>query len=85
MVRALRTYGPGWIAQEQAGVKCDGYCETCLALSDDPGVARRVEAHMARPEIELLGRHAAAVMPDARGWVDAPFAELLELGRPVTA
>lgn len=84
MVRALRTYGPGLIAAEQGGRQCDGYCETCMALSDDPAVARRVEAHMARPEIELLERHAAAVMPDARGWVDAPFAELVELGRPAT-
>jgi pyruvate-formate lyase-activating enzyme len=84
MVRALRTYGPGWIAHTHAGRRCDGYCETCMALSDDPAVAARVEAHMARPGIELLERHAAAVMPDARGWVDAPFAELVELGRPAT-
>lgn len=85
MVRALRTYGPGWIAHTHAGRRCDGYCETCMALSDDPAVAARVEAHMARPGIELLERHAVAVMPGPRGWVDAPFAELVELGRPITA
>jgi hypothetical protein len=81
MVRALRTYGPGWIADRHAGGGCDGYCETCMSLSDDPAVSVRVGAHMQRPGIDLLERHAAAAMPAARQWVDPPFSELLELGR----
>ena len=85
MVRALRTYGPGWIADRHGGSQCDGYCETCMALSDDRAVTARVEAHMERPGIDLLERHAAATMPIATGWVDASFADLLKLGRPVTA
>jgi len=85
MVRALRTYGPGWIAERHGGGRCDGYCETCMSLSGDPAIATRVAAHMARPGIELLERHAAAAMPAATQWVDPPFGGLLELGRPVPA
>jgi pyruvate-formate lyase-activating enzyme len=85
MVRALRTYGPGWIADRYGSGGCDGYCETCLSLSDDPGVAARVEAHMQRPGIDTLEQRAAALAPTAVRWVAPPFAELLELGRAVPA
>lgn len=85
MVRALRAYGPGWIAARHGAGVCDGYCETCMTLSDDPALPERVAEHMARPGTALLERHAAAAMPGAAQWVDPPFGDLLELGRPIPA
>ena len=84
MLRAIRTFGPRWIADQDGAGDCGGYCETCLTLSADEAVAGRVEARMARPQTALLERHAAAGRPSRARWLDQPaYAHLLELGYPV--
>jgi pyruvate-formate lyase-activating enzyme len=84
MLRAIRTFGPRWIAEQDGAGDCGGYCETCLTLSADAGVADRVASRMARPQTALLERHAAAGRPSRARWLDQPaYAHLLELGYPV--
>ena len=84
MLRAIRTFGPRWIADQDGAGDCGGYCETCLTLSADAAVAGRVEARMAQPSTALLERHAAAGRPSGARWLDQPaYAHLLELGYPV--
>jgi len=86
MLGAIRTFGPRWLAANDGGRDCGGYCETCMRLSDQPGVAGRVEQRMARPEMQLPVRHAERARPAAREWIGLPrFEHLLELGRAVPA
>ena len=86
MLRAIRTFGPRWLAAHEGGSDCDGYCQTCMSLSDEPGVAERIAARMARPQTELIERHAERARPTAGEWIGLPrFAHLIELGRPVPA
>jgi hypothetical protein len=86
LLGAIRTFGPRWLAANDGGRDCGGYCETCMRLSDQPGVAGRVEQRMARPEMQLPVRHAERARPAAREWIGLPrFEHLLELGRAVPA
>jgi organic radical activating enzyme len=82
MLRAIRTFGPRWIADQDSDGACDGYCETCLGLSRQPEVAGRVDERMRRPQTALIERHAVDARPRAADWVTpSRFAHLLELGR----
>lgn len=82
MLRAIRTFGPRWLAHSDGDGPCTGYCESCLGLGGHPGLARRVEERMRRPAIGLIERHAAEARPGAGEWVQpARFAHLLDLGR----
>jgi hypothetical protein len=82
MLRAIRTFGPRWIADSDGGGACAGYCETCHGLGGHAGLTRRVEARMRRPEIGLIERHAAEARPGGGEWVQPTrFAHLLDLGR----
>jgi organic radical activating enzyme len=82
MLRAIRTFGPRWLAEHDGGGACSGYCETCLGLGSDPRLAVRVAERMSRPGAELLERRATETRPAAGDWIDPPgFAHLLELGR----
>jgi hypothetical protein len=82
-LRAIRTFGPRWLAEQHGARDCGGYCETCLQLGDDRGVAASIEAQMARPGTALLEAHAAGALR-RREWQQIPGVEhLLELGRPV--
>jgi organic radical activating enzyme len=82
MLRAIRTFGPRWIADQDSDGACDGYCETCLGLSRQPAVAGRVDERMRQPRTSLIERHAVGTRPNAADWVEpARFAHLLELGR----
>lgn len=84
MLRAIRTFGPRWIADQDGAGDCGGYCETCLTLSADASLAQSVEARMTRPQTALLEHHAVAARPSGAGWLDQPaYAHLLELGYPV--
>jgi hypothetical protein len=85
MLRALRTFGPGWIAENDGAGTCGGYCETCLSLSDDPDVEQRVAMRMNRPGAALLQERAEEVRRRSSTWVDPRFAHLLELGHPTAA
>ena len=82
MLRAIRTFGPRWLANSDGDGACPGYCESCLGLAGHAGLAGRVEERMRRPAIGLIERHAAEARPGAGEWVQpARFAHLLELGR----
>ncbi len=82
MLRAIRTFGPRWIAESDGDGACAGYCETCVGLSHSGGLEGRVRARMRRPQTALLERHAADGRPRAADWVEpSSFAHLLDLGR----
>jgi organic radical activating enzyme len=82
MLRAIRTFGPRWLAATHGGGACTGYCETCHGLSREPALAQRVEQRMRRSQTALLERHAIAMRPEAGEWIEpSRFAHLLELGR----
>jgi organic radical activating enzyme len=82
MLRAIRTFGPRWIAENDGAGTCSGYCETCLDLSRQPDLGVRVDRRMGRPQTGLLERHADETRPSAGDWATDPrFAPLLELGR----
>jgi organic radical activating enzyme len=82
MLRAIRTFGPRWIAEQDSDGACAGYCETCLGLGREPGVAARVAERMRRPQTSLLEQRAVDARPRAADWVEPScFAHLLELGR----
>ncbi|MDX6549025.1 MAG: hypothetical protein QOG33_2575 [Gaiellales bacterium] len=84
MLRAIRTFGPRWLADNDGDGACQGYCESCLGLGGHAGLAGRVEERMRRPAIGLIERHAAETRPGAGEWVQpARFAHLLDLGREV--
>jgi organic radical activating enzyme len=55
-LRAIRTYGPMYVADKfsNGAVGCDGYCSTCLRLSDTPIIAETLEPIMARPAMRVL-------------------------------
>ena len=90
MIRAIRLFGPEYVSQrlelEPAG--CDGYCATCMRLSDDPRVLRGVEELMGGPSVPLLESMASAMaqragaISFARHYGAARYAELTTLGAP---
>jgi organic radical activating enzyme len=86
MLRAIRTFGPRWIADRDGAGACSGYCETCLELGREPALAGRVGRRMERPQTALIERRAVETRPSAGDWaMDARFAHLLELGRAKVA
>jgi pyruvate-formate lyase-activating enzyme len=84
-LRAIRTFGPGWLAAQDGAGTCGGYCATCLELGRDDVTMRRVAERMERPGVGLLEMRAETVRRQTSAWVDPRFAHLLELGRPVAA
>jgi organic radical activating enzyme len=62
-LRAIRIYGPEYVAATYGSgrVSCDGYCSTCYRLSDDPEIAVRLEPVMARPAMDIIENHVAAL------------------------
>jgi pyruvate-formate lyase-activating enzyme len=90
MIRSIRLFGPEYVA-ERLGAQpagCDGYCATCMHLSDDPQVPQAVEDLMLRPSVPLLERLAedmaqrAGAISFARQYGAARYAELTTLGAP---
>jgi hypothetical protein len=90
MLRAIRTYGPEHIADRQGSgtIRCDGYCSTCQQLSDDPGLAARVDELMDGPsgalieeQVLAMERHAGAV-GFIRRFGMREYADLAALGAP---
>jgi hypothetical protein len=94
MARAIRLYGPMYVADrlargEEAAVGgCDGYCETCRTLSDDPAVLSQVEELMARPSTGTVEAIATdlqlrdGALGFARRYGTERYAELALLGAP---
>lgn len=58
LLRAIRVVGPEYLAARHGSgaVRCDGYCETCHRLSDDPALPQRIDALMATPGMRLIER-----------------------------
>jgi pyruvate-formate lyase-activating enzyme len=56
LLRAIRVVGPEYlVARHGSGAaRCDGYCETCYRLPDDPALARRADTLMASPGMRLI-------------------------------
>jgi radical SAM family protein/4Fe-4S single cluster protein len=83
MLRAIRSFGPGWLAEHDGGGACAGYCETCAGLTDHPGLTDRVRTRMGRPEIGLIERAAMRTIPSPQQWTRIPrFGHLVNLGLP---
>jgi hypothetical protein len=58
MLRALRVFGPQYLMDRFGRGACDGYCDTCLRLSDDAGAAAGVQLLTRSP---TMARTEAAV------------------------
>lgn len=84
--RAIRVFGPKYLANAfgAGGKSCDGYCETCWKLSDDPQLRNRIDAFGSRPTMgfveEEVGK-ALGRLPLIG--VNPAYAHLAYLGRVV--
>jgi organic radical activating enzyme len=84
MLRAIRTFGPLYIADQYSSgqVKCDGYCSTCMRLSDTPIVVERVEQMMSRSVMRVMEDQVSQLQQELFVSRHAPpaFAHLAHLG-----
>jgi organic radical activating enzyme len=84
MLRAIRMFGPRYIADRYSSgqVSCDGYCATCMHLSDVPLITERLEPLMARPAMRVVADQIALLQQEAFVARHAPpaFAYLAQLG-----
>lgn len=87
MVRAIRTYGPEYLAARLGGVgDCSGYCQTCWKLSGVPGVKEGVKELTLLPSSsaieQVVERASVAAGPVgfARRFGVAGYADLVTLG-----
>ena len=91
MVRAIRTFGPEYLAERFGGVSdCQGYCETCWKLSGIPGVKEKVRELALLPQSFAVDRVveqasvAAGPLGFARRFGVAGYADLVMLGSPTS-
>jgi pyruvate-formate lyase-activating enzyme len=87
LMRGVRLFGPEYLADRFGDtVGCEGYCETCVKLSTDPELERRVAEMLARPTTEFVARHielmqrSGGALAFARRAGSAKYAELIALG-----
>lgn len=84
LLRAIRVFGPEYIADRYGNgeVTCDGYCSTCLRLSDKPALVERVNQVAARPVMRVMEDQVAMLQQEAFAARHAPpaFAHLAKLG-----
>jgi organic radical activating enzyme len=87
-LRAIRTFGPLYVADQYSdgSVTCDGYCGTCLRLSDAPVIAERLEPIMARPVMRVLENEVTLLQQERFVGRHAPpaFIHLAQLGAPAS-
>jgi len=83
-LRAIRTFGPMYVADKYSdgAIGCDGYCSTCLRLSDSPRVAQQLEPVMARPVMRVLEEQMTVLQQQRFVGRHAPasFVHLADLG-----
>jgi len=87
LMRGVRLFGPEYVADRFGEiVDCEGYCETCVKLSTDATLERRLAEVLARPtteyvarQVELMQRSGGA-LAFARRAGSAKYAELIALG-----
>jgi pyruvate-formate lyase-activating enzyme len=90
MMRAIRLFGPEYIADRfgDRGRGCDGYCQTCMKLSEQPALAQRIGQVMAKPSAAILEEQVSAMqrragaVAFARSHGLSRYAELVVLGAP---
>ena len=87
LMRGVRLFGPAYLADEYGEtVDCEGYCETCVKLSTDPELERRVAEMLARPTTDFIARHvermqrSGGALAFARRAGSAKYADLIALG-----
>ncbi len=83
-LRAIRAFGPMYIADRYAegAVACDGYCSTCLRLSDAPRLAERLDPVMNRAAMRMFEDEVTRLQQDRFVDRHAPpaFVHLARLG-----
>jgi DNA-binding phage protein len=87
LLRGVRVFGPEYLADRVSEtVSCEGYCETCVKLSTDATLERRLAEVLARPTTELVARHVALIQRSggalafARRAGMARYADMIALG-----
>jgi pyruvate-formate lyase-activating enzyme len=91
MLRAIRLFGPEYIVERyrDGSVSCDGYCQTCMTLPQDPGLSQRIDAVMARPSVTVMEAQVSALQQRAgvlsflRRHGVPRYADLATLGAPI--
>jgi radical SAM family protein len=86
VLRGVRAFGPRYLGARFEDASTEGYCGTCLRLSDRGETVARIAEAMQQPTGMLA--EALALGPDssgaarafARRYGVAPYAELVELG-----
>ena len=90
-LRALRTLGPIVLQAQLHGgipVRCDGYCDACRSLGDEPSLGELCESLFGQPGMSLVEteivrmRHDAGAVTFARHHGAPAYAELVALGAP---
>ena len=87
MVRALRTFGPRYLA-DRVGAGCGdaGYCETCYTLSKSPDIRPGVREMVRRPSTAVVEQLVTRSLADAgalsfaRHFAVEGYADLVALG-----
>ena len=82
LMRAIRIYGPTYLADRNGVAPGGGYCETCWRLSDDPALADRLAPDMARPAMAAMEEQIAVFQQEVflDRHVPAPYTDLVRLG-----
>lgn len=66
LLRAVRLYGPEYTAARFGeGPSCDGYCHTCMGLSEHSALAEGVAAVMAKASTALVESEARKLISEA--------------------
>lgn len=90
LLRAIRLFGPEYIAQNYSDDKkrCNGYCETCMGLSQNKALERQLQTIMQRNSITtmedlvLLMHQEGGAESFIRSQGVAKYAALSVLGAP---
>jgi hypothetical protein len=89
LMRAIRVFGPEYIAGAYGAgaVRCDGYCKTCMRLSDHPRIGEQVEAVMAKPAMRFFEQYVESLQRESFLYRHAPagYESLVKLGLEATA
>ena len=87
MLRAIRLFGPEYLADRHSTtVDCDGYCSTCMRLSTDSELPKRVERIFERQSMRVLEEQVRAMQTQlgpvgfVRRFGSPRYAELVTLG-----
>jgi hypothetical protein len=88
MMRAIRLFGPEYVADRfvKRWNGFDGYCQSCMKLSDEAETEQRIHQIMANPSVAVLEEQVSAMQSEAgavafaRNHGIAKYAHLVTLG-----